>query len=77
MSSGAIRDRGIGFDPDEAERLFEAFHRSDRAKARSGGLGIGLAVARRLVEAQGGSLEARERAGGGSEFRVRLPLYVD
>jgi K+-sensing histidine kinase KdpD len=69
-----VLDRGIGVGEDEADRLFAPFYRADSARAKASGLGIGLAVCRRLVEAQRGRMWARPRAGGGSEFGFALPL---
>lgn len=71
-----VADRGVGIDADEAERIFEPFYRSRRTTAKSG-MGIGLLVCRRLMEAVGGSLEAASRDGGGASFTIRLPLAVD
>src|ERR1035437_7578260 len=73
-----VLDRGPGVDPAEADRLFELFYRSDRT-ARVAGSGIGLFVARRLVEAIGGAIWARPRDDGpGAEFGFRLqPLGED
>jgi signal transduction histidine kinase len=69
--SVAVRDNGIGFAPAEAARLFEMFSRG-RA---SSGLGIGLALSRRLAQMHGGSLEAASAGPGqGAEFTLRLPL---
>ena len=69
----SVLDRGIGFAPEEAERLFEAFYRSTEATKLSGGLGVGLFVCKRVVEAQGGKIWCLPRAGGGSEFSFTLP----
>ncbi|NKE68443.1 response regulator [Ramlibacter sp. RBP-2] len=67
----SVADSGIGFDPAEGAWLFGMFTRGDR----STGLGIGLALARKLVQMHGGSIEARsEGLGRGAEFIVRLPL---
>jgi PAS domain S-box-containing protein len=71
-----VADRGVGIAADEAERIFEPFYRSGRTIATSG-MGIGLSVCRRLMEAVGGTLEAAPRNGGGACFTVRLPLAVD
>lgn len=69
-----ILDEGPGFDPDDAEHLFEIFYRAARtARARSGS-GIGLYVTRTLVEAMGGRVWARLRETGGSEFGFALPI---
>jgi PAS domain S-box-containing protein len=72
----SVRDNGIGVAPDLLPRMFEMFTRGDRDSGRSqGGLGIGLALARRLAEMHGGSLVAHSDGPGlGSEFVVRLPL---
>lgn len=68
-----VLDRGPGVDPAEADRLFELFYRSTRT-SRVAGSGIGLFVARRLVEAVGGTIWARPRDDGqGAEFGFRLP----
>lgn len=69
-----VLDRGIGIGEEQADRLFAPFYRSHEARAKAHGLGIGLAVCRRLVQAQGGRMWARTRAGGGSEFGFALPL---
>jgi CheY-like chemotaxis protein/two-component sensor histidine kinase len=71
-----VRDNGMGIAPALLPRLFEPFVQGDRSAARSqGGLGIGLALVRRLVELHGGAVEAHSAGvGRGSEFVVRLPL---
>jgi CheY-like chemotaxis protein/two-component sensor histidine kinase len=71
----AVRDNGMGMLPERIPALFELFVQSERGAARSeGGLGVGLSIARRLVELHGGTLSARsEGPGRGSEFTVRLP----
>lgn len=67
-----VLDRGPGVDPEEADRLFDLFYRSERT-SRVSGSGIGLFVARRLVEAIGGTIWARPRDDGpGAEFGFRL-----
>jgi len=62
--SVAVLDRGKGLRAEEAQALFEPFYRSDDT-AGVGGLGIGLSVCRRFAEAEGGSMSARPRDGGG------------
>jgi PAS domain S-box-containing protein len=71
-----IRDNGIGIAPEMLPRIFEMFAQVDQASHHAqGGLGIGLCIAKRLVEMHGGSLTARsEGLGTGSEFTVQLPL---
>jgi CheY-like chemotaxis protein len=72
----SVRDTGIGIAPHRLERVFEMFSQEEPALARSrGGLGIGLALTRKLVELHGGSVMAcSDGAGKGSVFEVRLPL---
>ena len=68
-----VRDRGPGVPPSERERIFEPFYRSAvQVHDSSGHAGLGLSIARRLAELQGGSLECEGRAGGGSTFTLRL-----
>jgi len=71
-----LKDNGIGIAKEMLMQVFNPFTRLDGARQRyAGGMGIGLAFARRLVEIQGGSIEAfSEGEGRGSEFVVRLPL---
>ena len=69
-----VLDRGIGLDDADAARLFTPFYRSRAAKARTAGVGIGLAVCRRVAEALGGRTWAAPREGGGSAFGFALPL---
>ena len=72
----AVRDTGIGIAAEHLPRIFEMFSQVDTALERSqGGLGIGLALVRGLVELHGGMVEARSAGiGRGSEFTVRLPV---
>ncbi len=74
-----VRDDGVGILPDLLPDLFELFTQADRSLERSeGGLGIGLALVRSLVELHRGSVEAHSAGlGQGSEFIVRLPLASD
>ena len=71
-----MRDSGIGLAPEMLSRVFDLFVQVDNSVARSqGGLGIGLTLARSLVEMHGGHISARSAGvGKGSEFTVRLPL---
>jgi len=71
-----VRDTGVGIPSDMLSRIFELFTQVDRNLGRAqGGIGVGLALVRRLLELHGGDIEARsEGAGMGSEFVVRLPL---
>ncbi len=67
-----VADTGVGLKPDDLRRVFEMF--AQVGEAKHGGLGIGLALVKGLVELHGGSVEARSNgAGHGAEFAVRLP----
>jgi PAS domain S-box-containing protein len=68
-----VMDRGIGFSDSDAEKLFVPFFRSNEAKAKASGVGVGLAVCKRVIEAQGGEIWAHARGGGGAEFGFSLP----
>ena len=70
-----VSDTGIGLDPADADRIFEPFVRLDAARARdTGGAGLGLAIARSIAVAHGGTLTVESRPGAGSRFVLRLPL---
>lgn len=73
----SVRDYGIGIPPEALGRLFERFYRADNAAARAGGLGLGLYLCQEIVEQHNGSIEVRSTLGQGSEFTVRLPLYIE
>jgi len=70
----SVSDRGHGIPPESTERLFEKFYRGDDRK--TGGLGLGLSIARGLIEAHGGTLTVENRDGGGARFVIRLPVRV-
>ena len=74
-----VKDTGVGIPPETLPRLFEMFYQADRSLERAqSGLGVGLTLVRRLVEAHGGRVEARsEGVGKGSEFIVRLPVLAE
>lgn len=71
----AVRDTGVGFDGATAERLFRPFEQADGSLTRRfGGVGLGLAICRGLVELMGGAIAAEGRPGEGACFTVDLPL---
>jgi two-component system sensor histidine kinase KdpD len=72
----AVADRGPGFAPGEEARVFDKFYRGQEAGSRSGA-GLGLAIARGIVEAHGGRIAAETRPGGGALFRFSLPLVAE
>lgn len=73
-----VIDTGEGFDPANAERLFERFYRADTSRTRTtAGSGIGLTIARAIVQAHGGTLTASsEGPGTGATFRIHFPAHA-
>jgi len=71
----SVADTGVGISPDMLSRVFDVFQQAGTQQRRKGGLGLGLAIAKQLAEAHGGSLTAlSEGEGKGSIFTLRLPL---
>jgi two-component system, OmpR family, sensor kinase len=71
----SVRDQGPGVPESDVERIFEPFYRVAESRDRdTGGEGIGLAITSRVMKAHGGSAKADNRAGGGFEVRLSLPL---
>ncbi len=71
----AVSDTGIGFGPEQRERLFGRFEQADGAITRRyGGSGLGLSICRQLTEMMGGALDAESEPGGGSTFFLTIPL---
>ena len=69
-----VSDTGPGIAPEDLPRIFDRFYRADPSRERStGGAGLGLTIARRLVEAHGGAIEVESALGKGSRFILRLP----
>jgi signal transduction histidine kinase len=72
-----VADTGVGIAPDHLPRVFERFYRVDASRSRDdGGTGIGLAIARSIVEAHGGRIVAESDPGHGSTFTFDLPAAV-
>ncbi len=69
----AVSDTGVGIDPADQERIFEEYEQAGPPDARRGGTGLGLALARRLVELHGGRILLESSPGAGSTFTVELP----
>jgi signal transduction histidine kinase len=68
-----VRDRGIGIDPADQPQIFERFERAVSSR-NYGGLGLGLYIVKRIVEAHGGTIRVESKAGEGAAFVVELPL---
>ena len=69
-----IGDTGIGIAPERLQKIFERFYQVDSSRTRRyGGLGLGLAIARRIVLIHGGTIEVQSRQGEGTIFVIRLP----
>jgi signal transduction histidine kinase len=73
-----VADDGCGIAAEDLPYVFEPFSRREPDRGRrSGGTGLGLAIVRAVVEAHGGTVEVRSRAGRGTSFRMRLPRYTN
>ncbi len=71
----SVADTGEGIPPEDLPMIFERFYRVDKSRARAtGGSGLGLTIAKRLVEAHGGTIEVKSIQGQGSTFTFSLPI---
>jgi len=72
----SVTDTGEGIPPKDLPNIFERFYRVDKSRARAtGGRGLGLTIAKYLVEAHGGRIEAQSKPGKGSRFWFTVPVY--
>jgi signal transduction histidine kinase len=70
----SVRDTGQGIAPEDVPHVFDRFYRSEQSRNRShGGAGLGLAIARQLIEAMGGEIGVESALGEGTVFTIRLP----
>ncbi|MHA2067080.1 MAG: ATP-binding protein [Candidatus Thorarchaeota archaeon] len=71
----AVADTGKGIPTDDLPNIFERFYRVDKSRARAtGGTGLGLTIAKRVIEAHGGNIEVKSEVGKGSRFSFTLPV---
>jgi signal transduction histidine kinase len=72
-----VRDEGMGIAEADQDRIFEEFEQASPLGLNTEGAGLGLALVKRLIEAQGGTIELESELGRGSTFIVRLPFVED
>ena len=71
----SVTDTGIGIDPEDLDHVFDRFWRADKARSRQqGGAGLGLSIAKWIIDVHGGGISVQSEPGKGSQFTVRLPL---
>ena len=71
----SVTDTGIGIDQEDLDRVFDRFWRADKARSRQqGGAGLGLSIAKWIIDVHGGGISVQSEPGKGSQFTVRLPL---
>jgi signal transduction histidine kinase len=72
-----VTDRGVGIPAEDLSRVFSAFFRGERSRSRgTGGVGLGLTLAKRIVEAHGGTIGVTSAVGAGTTVRVTLPTSL-
>jgi signal transduction histidine kinase len=71
-----VADTGIGIKPENLKRLFKEFEQIDPGRRRGQGTGLGLALARRIVQLQSGTIDVKSEFGKGTQFTVVLPLAL-
>ena len=73
-----VQDFGEGIAPEDIKKVFDRFYRVDKARSRKkGGNGLGLSIAKRLIEGYHGSITLESSLGAGSIFRIILPIVED
>jgi signal transduction histidine kinase len=73
----AVSDSGAGIPPEDLTRVFERFYQVDKSRVHTGSVGLGLAIAREIVEAHSGTIKAESIVGLGTRFVVVLPVPID
>jgi len=78
MVEVSVADTGEGIPVEDLPNMFERFYRVDKSRARAtGGTGLGLTIAKRLVEAHGGQITVQSEVGKGSRFAFTIPVAGD
>jgi signal transduction histidine kinase len=73
----SVKDSGPGISEDQLEKIFEAFHQSERPRHKKiEGTGLGLAITKQLVELMSGRINVKSELGKGAEFSIRIPLPI-
>lgn len=77
MARITVRDQGIGIAPEDQERIFEQFERTDDSRKHASGLGLGLYITRKIVGLHHGRIEVESTPGQGALFKVELPMQAE
>jgi len=77
MTSFTVRDHGTGIRSVERERIFDRYQRGSAGRRSNDGTGMGLAIAKAIIEAHGGKIWAENHSGGGADFSILLPQGQD